>query len=75
MNDAAQLLRAPNEWYAMEKPTWPQLVVSLKGTMGTMGRDPQISEKDIFEAGEFHSSAAKRATGMIFRIGILPSRA
>ena len=41
--------------------------------MGTMGREPQISEKDIFGAGDFHSSAAKRANGMIFRIGILPS--
>ena len=62
-----------NEWHAMEKPTWPQPVVSLKGTMGIMGRDPQINENDIFGAGDFHSSAAKRATGMIFRIGILPS--
>ena len=57
----------------MEKPTWPQPVVSLKDTMGTMGRDPQISENDIFGAGEFDSSAAKKANGMIFRIGILPS--
>ena len=57
----------------MEKPPRPWPVVSLKGTMGTMGRDPQINEKDIFGAGEFHSSAAKRANGMIFRIGILPS--
>ena len=55
-----------NEWHAMEKPTRPQPVVSLKDTMGTMGRDPQISEKDIFGAGEFHSSAAKRANGTIF---------
>ena len=57
----------------MEKPTWPWPVVSLKDAMGTMGRDPQISEKDIFGAGDFHSSAAKRANEMIFRIGILPS--
>ena len=51
----------------------PQAVVSLKGNMGTMGRDPQISKKDIVGAGDFHSSAPKRANGMIFRIGILPS--
>ena len=57
----------------MEKTTQPWTVVSLKGTVGTMGRDPQINEKDIFGAGDFHSSAAKRANGMIFRIGILPS--
>ena len=62
-----------NEWHAMEKTTRPWPVVSLKDTMGTMGRDPQISENDIFGAGDFHSSAAKRANGMIFRIGILPS--
>ena len=43
-----------NEWHATEKPTRPQPVVSLKGTMGTMGWDPQISENDIF-----HNSAAK----------------
>ena len=64
----------PNEWHPMEKPTWPQLIVSLNDTMGTIGRDPQINETDFFGAGEFHSSAAKRATGLIFRIGILPSR-
>ena len=63
----------PIEWCATEKPTQPWPVVSLKDTMGTMGRDPQINEKDILGAGEFHSSAAKRANGVIFRIGILPS--
>ena len=63
-----------NEWPPMEKPPRPWLLVSLKDTMGTMGRDPQINERDIFRAGDFHSSAAKRAMGMIFRIGILPSR-
>ena len=57
----------------MEKPTRPWLVVCLKDTMGTMGRDPQISEKDIFADGDFDSSAAKRSNGMIFRIGVLPS--
>ena len=67
--------RRPNEWYAMEKPPWPQLLVSLKDTMGTMGQDSQINENYIYEAGAFHSSAAKRATELIFRIGILPSRA
>ena len=38
----------------MEKPTWPWIIVSLKGTMGTMGWDPQINENNIF-----HNSAAK----------------
>ena len=38
-------------WYAMENTTaQPQPVVSLKDTMGTMGRDPQISENDILIA-------------------------
>ena len=32
-----------NEWGPMEKPTRPWLIVSLKGTMETMGRDPQIN--------------------------------
>ena len=27
----------------MEKPTRPWIIVSLKGTMGTMGWDPQIN--------------------------------
>ena len=74
-NSKAAPCRRPNEWAPMEKPTRPQLVVSIKESMGTMGWDPQINEKDILGAGEFHSSAAKRATGLIFRIGILPSRA
>ena len=57
----------------MEKHPRPQPVVSLKEPMGIMGWDPQMNEKDMFAAGDFHSSAAKRANGMIFRIGILPS--
>ena len=43
-----------NEWPPMEKLTRPWIIVSLKGTMGTMGWDPQISENEIF-----HNSAAK----------------
>ena len=56
------------------KTPWPQPVVSLKDTMGTMGWDPQTNEEDILGAGEIHSSAANRATGLFFRIGILASR-
>ena len=37
----------------MEKTTQPWLVVSLKDTMETMGRDPQISENDIFGQENF----------------------
>ena len=36
--------------------------------------DPQINEKDILGAREFHSSAANKATGLLSRIGILASR-
>ena len=32
--------RTANEWHATEKTTRPWPVVSLKDTMGTMGRDP-----------------------------------
>ena len=38
----------------MEKPPWPWIIVSLKGTLETMGWDSQISENEIF-----HDSAAK----------------
>ena len=37
-----------NEGPPMEKPPQPWPVVSLKGTMGTMGWEPQIDENDIF---------------------------
>ena len=44
----------------MEKPTRPWPVVSLKGTMGTMGRDPQINEKDIFGPENFIARPPRR---------------
>ena len=47
-----------NEWHAMEKTTRPWTVVSLKGTMGTMGRDPQISENVFFGDPRGHSSGS-----------------
>ena len=37
----------------MEKTTWPWTVVSLKDTMGTMGREPQINENDFFGPKNF----------------------
>ena len=47
-----------NEWHAMEKTTWPWIIVSLKDTMGTMGRDPQISENVFFGDPRGHSSGS-----------------
>ena len=44
----------------MEKPTRPWPVVSLKGTMGTMGWDPPISEKEIFAAENFIARPPRR---------------
>ena len=44
----------------MEKTTRPQPVVSLKDTMGTMGRDPQINEKDIFGPENFIARPPRR---------------
>ena len=44
----------------MEKPTRPWPVVSLKDTMGTMGRDPQISENDIFGLENFIARPPRR---------------
>ena len=41
----------------MTRP-WP--VVSLKDTMGTMGRDPQINEKDIFGPENFIARPPRR---------------
>ena len=55
---AAPCRRPPNEWHAMEKTTRPWTVVSLKGTMGTMGRDPPISENIFFEDPRGHSSGS-----------------
>ena len=40
--------RRPNEWYAVEKPPQPWLLVSLKEPMGTMEWDPKITENVIF---------------------------
>ena len=44
----------------MEKPTPPLPVVFLKGTMGTMGRDAQINEKDIFGPENFIARPPRR---------------
>ena len=51
----------------------PQLLVSLKEAVETMGREAQINEKDILGAREFLCSAAKRATGLIFGVEVLPT--
>ena len=39
-----------NEWCVMEDCPRPWIIVSLKGTMGTMGRDPQVNEPENFIA-------------------------
>ena len=41
--------------------------------MGTSEQQPKINEKLIFGRKKIHISAAKAATGLRFRIGILPS--
>ena len=47
-----------NEWPLMEKPPQPWPVVSLKGTMGTMGRDPQINENVFLGDPRGHRSGS-----------------
>ena len=44
----------------------------FKGLLGTSEQQPEINEKLIFWRKKNHSSAAKQATGLRFRIGILP---
>ena len=60
INHALVISNQTNECPPMEKTTRPWPVVSLKDTMGTMGRDPQINEEDIFGPENFIARPPRR---------------